>query len=924
MKKTFVFLMSVFCFSIILSGCNFKNLAVPEEVKIKTNEKAVYEFPILSFNSETNEKLDMSKYFDLEKLMKGEDENGNTQESSGTGFNIYKYWDGKSNYQQYLLHMPLKEFDFDFGSSFGNMDFSTAIQGFNIDKEFEIPDVGGLDESQKIDLSSIETTLNTAVTFFGMTSPTNLNVTFAGGAFESVEYTSGKFVIDTNYSMFNQGGGNVSGSVTLIDKYGNESSADFNNNIAEIDISGMELTVDGMKLRYTGWDYGTTFVARIKEDSKIKIAKGVTLDLDNAILFPGYTKPHAEVTFPLSLGENLSKVTINEGSLTVELSTPDTWSAGIIDNYTIDISGGLELDPITKANPTVNLQNTELQSADINASATVDIVLDDATIDFEDPPEVRVQTQITKISAAIKMDDSFETSISQNTPVPAELTDYVTSISWNKVGFIVKATNNLPAGNNISLDISSNFLGISPGNVQTIEAGKKDEEGNYVEQELTFVNDTPFTTAFTGANAVTSMDVTGDITLNTDANGNLLVNNVEPAKKYSISLKIDPVFEWEEAAIKMPENVSNFEGNFNTGINKKKMFDSLGDDFASKLNSIKFSAMPLYLFASLPDLDIFENAGFSGVIKAYYGKEVENAQGNKEINQITADKDAAYIFGSYNTEQNKVEPGVIDLSGMAKMPELSKNDKGEVITSFEQSDMDFAKALNLASGGDDTTLCVSYNVGLADTVAGSMTVTSADLEELKTAGKCSISMDFAIILTLQFTLDEPISLDLMEMMKSEDDSQNQSGSSSGSATASDKDKDLLGRSEPTNMEDYEKFLKLVDYAKIMIEEPQLPISGSLNLKVKMYDDENAEIIQLGNGKAAEVKVNPTKLLRQYPLEPKIELAIGEYDASGNAIGGTDFGLLRNSAVKGRLKLQVKASGEEIPIYPFENKDGGSN
>ena len=56
------------------------------------------------------------------------------------------------------------------------MDFSKAIEGFNIDKEFTIPDVGTIDEKKKVDMSSIETTLNKAVTFVGVTTPGDQSV----------------------------------------------------------------------------------------------------------------------------------------------------------------------------------------------------------------------------------------------------------------------------------------------------------------------------------------------------------------------------------------------------------------------------------------------------------------------------------------------------------------------------------------------------------------------------------------------------------------------------------------------------------------------------------------------------------------------------------------------------------------------------
>ena len=917
MKKIFVLLMSVLCFSIILSGCDFKNLAVPEEVSVKTNEKAVYEFPILSFDSTKDEKLDMSKYFDLEKLIKG-DEEGST-EDSGTSFNIYKYNDGKSQFQQYLLHMPIKEIDFDFGSSFGDMDFSKAIEGFNIDKEFTIPDVGTIDEKKKVDMSSIETTLNKAVTFVGATSPLEQSVGFVGDVFESVEYSSGKLIIDTSYSDLNVGGGNVSGKMVLVDGEGNETSAVFKNNIAEIDISGKSLSAEGMKIRYeNGFDYGITFIGYIKEDSKISKAKGVTIPSNM------FTKPTANVTFPVSFGENLVKATVNEGTLKVVLATPETWSPGVIQDYNIEVTGGIECS-VSKAHDTVDLAGKELKSDDINASAEVTVVLDNADIDFEDPPTVTVKTEIETISAVVKMGDDFDTTITQTTPIPSDLTDFVTSIRWSKLGFNVIATNNLPQGNDIQLKITSDFIGYTDNTLKTIESGKKDESGQFVEQKLEFINEVAedanppyYETPFTGANAKTNMDVSGQIVLNHDADNNLVVSNVSPGQTYNVYLKVEPVFEWIEADIKMPSGLDNFEGKFNTGINKKTMFKELGEDVAANLENIEFEKMPLYLFASLPNLDIFKNAGFSGVIKAFYGKETDetDASGNRIVQQNTPDKDAAYIFGEWDEENQVVAEGEIDLSGMSRMPELVKNEADEVINPFAASDMDFAEALNLTSGGDDTTLFRSSDVGLGSSVNGTMTVTSSDLEQAKEEGKCSIALDVAVIVTLNFNLKAPITLDIMDLIDSDEEGENGSGSSGSGSTGSSEseNKDILNRTEPTSLEDYEKFLDVVDYASIRIENLNLPINGKFKLNVKMYDDDTSEPIVIANGKTLEIKRNPSMLLKQYPLVPDIKLEISD-----------SFGLYRKAPVSGKLKLQVKANGNEIPIYPFtEKNEGGSN
>ena len=388
------------------------------------------------------------------------------------------------------------------------------------------------------------------------------------------------------------------------------------------------------------------------------------------------------------------------------------------------------------------------------------------------------------------------------------------------------------------------------------------------------------------------MDITGSFNLNTDEENNLIVNNVSPGQTYNISLVVEPVFDWAEADIKMPDNLDNFKGQFNTNINKKAMFDSLGEEVASKLDAIQIDSIPLYLFANVPNLSIFDKAGFGGTIKAFYGKEVEGTdeEGNPTTviqpvtstnnSEGTSQKSEVWILGEEDT------PATLEFS---PMPAIVKNDAGEVTTNFGNSTIDFAEALNLTTNDNESTLCIEYDIGLSGE-SKNLTITSKTLEELKQNGKCSIAMDLALVLTLDFSLNDSISLNLMDLMNtSEDEGENSEGESSENTEGEESQaaNDILGREGPTDKGQFEDYIDLVEYAGITIEDFKLPISGELGLSIKVpAPDENSEDfekkISIG-GKSTNIDITRDELkqfLDTYPLDPEINLVIGKENVGG--------------------------------------------
>ena len=921
MKKRLILFTAIFSIAVIFTGCGFQNMEPPQTVSIKTS--ATYEFPIINLGSEKiQEKLDFSKFLDIESML-------NSGEDSESKFNVYKYNDNKSKYQQFLFHMPLSKIEFDFAKSFGNMDFSNILkEGFGVEKEFKVPDVQSLNEEKDLDLSSINEALNTGVTFMGAVSPLPLTVTFAdlpGMTFSTVKYSAGKFIVDAEENILNPTGGYVEGSVSLLNSAGEVlATGEFKDSKASLDISGKEITRTGMKLQYEG-DYvtyaGITFRAYVEASSKLELVTGLNLTSNY------FNIPPINVTFPLDLSEDLGNITIEEGKFRVDVTTGDTWSPNVITNYSIDVSGGIECH-VNKANPEQNLEHVTLRNQDIEADASVSVTFSNATVDFKNPPKVSVLTEIKKVSAEVVMPEGFETSISKNLEVPDTLKNYVQQITWNKIGFTINAHTNLPAHNDISINIQSTAFGLTDTASQTIYGGREEGDDDY-EQKLSFVEEAtesnPLITIFNGTGAISEIDISGTIDLPGSAEGKLAVSNVVPGETYKVGIEIVPVFEWATAKVKLPDDATaNFDGKFNTGINKTKMFESMGSEVADKLENIQLSSMPLYFFANIPDIlgEDAEGLGFGGTIKAYYGKN----DGNTVVKDAEGNPLEEYIIGSAEgAEVLTFEP----------MPELTKSaeDENEVITDLSKyKNYDkFSKVFNLSTSDEDATLYVSYDVGLVGADDGIIDIDSSMLENLQSQEATSISIDVVLVLTLDFSLKAPIEIDLMDFMSmnQEDEEEGEGNSSESSETAekTEQERDLLNRSPEDYeqfMANYEEYIKAIKSVNLVIEDTKLPLDGTINFLYNFDENDknaNGELHYksnpFGNGVTATIGIDDVAgFFGTYPLEPKLKLKIGEERNSS-------FGLLRETSIGGKVKAKIAANkNHAIKVYPFNNQNEG--
>lgn len=850
MKKT---LFAVLALPLLLCACDFKNLAMPKEVEVKTG--ATYEFNLIKLDSKKQEWMDFSKFLDIGKMISGEGEGEGSGSSSQNQFELLKYKDGSTDYQQLLMHMPLQKIDFNLGDQFSNMDFSKQIQGFELNEEIKIPELQDLNQKKALDLSGIQTVLNAGITFNGVTS-SSISVEFASkDNFQSIEYSSGNLLINAD---------GASGNVRLIYNSNTVSSATFSNGKAYIPLAGVVIHNEGMKLSFDSSGQG--FIASIS-NGKIATATGITLD--NSL----FNVNDVETEFDINMSENIEECTVNDGTFTIKIEKPAGWSDNVINDYTVNVTGGLEVS-VSKSSPTENLIDETLKPEKIKAHAHVDIKLDGSTIVFTNPPEVDVSVKINKISAKIKLPDNYNTNITNQKTSLAELSKYVTNIKLKESGFKITVNNTLPSGNDITLGMTCPFVGITSEQSHTFSSGNHSE--NYVGDDTELSHD---------IDADSEISLSASIGLPHPSGNSFTVSNVVPGQNYALNIKIDPIFNWTQATVKLPEDAANrnIEGVFESNINKGELFKTFGETFANTYaDRIQFASLPLYIYAELPDLTLFQGASYGGNIKAYYGKKADPNDENEKPSKV-------------GTAEASLLNGNIALRGM---PELTKDANGFVNVKLPGQAINFQDAFNLAapegSGTEGSSLCIDYNIKLNGAGDGELTI---EPDDLKNASSTSISIDIVLLLTLQFNVTSDIPIDLMEIMKKDD-------------AKTDQEKDLFKRASKTSLEDYQKYIDVVKSAELEFYKPKFPIksSGGMSLTVDWGSGQRTECV-LKDDTNALIAVNPSTLLNTYPLEPSIKLVIGK----------GSFGLPRDMEMETRLKLRVKAEGP-IQIYPFAGQE----
>ena len=874
-------------------SCSWK---IPESVSVKTD--AEYNFTIGTFS----EKL--SKYLSVDTLTKQMESS-----SSDVSFYVYDYYpvtdnkeiaSGGTASQKFLVDFSLQEIPINIGSYLDKMDFADQLKGMSFNQTFDVPDLSVSSFDEPINLPDINKKIreNADLNFGDITIPHGINgtlseeqcpsqnVTVKAPKFKALEFYSGS--LDLSISCKETPVVSTNLKISLLDGDGKEitsaSNVDlFTQSEVSLPLAGKTL-VPQMKLKVSGTSSGGTsgnnstysISASFSDDSTISRVTGLTMSIDPVSINQAVKIETEDAFVSCEIGD---KSETEKSILSITTKLPDGWT-GVTATREINLSGAItaadaEFDKTVEGgeyliNRTLPLKGKTYSkkgtdgvlSGDINVGGTINISLNNAEIVLPDgnAPQIMISTScsITKVTSMTidlaKYESPIETKVEVTEDLPSEVSKFIEKIQLNQSGLNVKYYNMLPEGNDIGFTVNSGFFGITNEtnsmNGGTGTADAPSESMKFLGSEKT-VN-----TAFENIiDFSAEMEFLGKTAENPDY---VTLTNIEIGKSYAVGVTVEPVFDWK--SIKLKTANTAVEGNVDTGLNVSEIFksltDELGDD--SFISRIKLKEIPLYLYSIVPE--IVQDFTFTGNLTA-----------------------AAY------DEEGQVVGDGIGINGekimsASVLPALQKAAGSDsIVTGFGDTShsTNIADLFNVHASGN---IKIDYNFNLGKSDPGSSDPTiEIEKAKLEQFGEDSVSIRLHARLVLPLELkvaeldgkpNEPVVIDIMKLMDLEPGD------------------DLFSRSEPTDLDDMEKYIDAIDSAGIRysVKNNVLQSDKVPYIELDTQDDslQNEKYnISFSTG-TLNIEIDDMKdILRSYPFSPtvKLKIPVGTYKIPRNAEAG---------------------------------------
>ena len=861
------------------AGCSWQ---MPEKVSVKTN--ADYNFSLGNVDKDFGEKLNVSKLIgDLKLPNDGK---------------LYDYWPNKSgDEQKYLMYMPLQEIPIDISKYFDKGSLAENIKNISFEKEIEVPSVG-FSLPVDIDLDTVHEEINKKFVLAGFISDYNadqLSGLYSSIA-ESISYEKGYLVVKA-YQVNPPASGTFSiedavneddvdttysGGRVTITSGGKSISGYFSNGIAEIAIpsGGFEFITNDINVSFSDKTSipVRAFVARINMNKEPQLKK--IKNISSALTIPEINIPTKKIDSLKNLSSSgVEECKIGEGSILVNFEIPSTWDKVVV-KYSLKMqgeTGGINIDEkniiasseyTTEQNKhSISLAGQSITADEITVDAKLNLTVTGATIDFTKKPAIGMATDISKIeTVTVKLSDT-ELSFNKEQKLPDEALKVLEEITLNECGIKGTYVNELPAGNDITLTVSSNFFGITNKDVK-IESGKT---GTAQKGTIELVNEGVGTVKLSADDPLPSetfnaFDFDVNVTLPGGKPNSITVQNVEPGKKYKLAIDIEPVINWESVKINTSSLPSKSD-TISTGFNPTSIFtsinDVLGEGFSDK---IEIPGCTLHLYLTKPNLGSLNTLNFnSSTIKMFYGKSASESAKPEKIG--TYEK---YIINNGKYTDSDGSTRDIDFASAAPdfTTEKITEDSETVTSAISAASLSLPISDLLKSTTESQTegakLCIDYNISLSD--IGPLTIESKDLDS-ETAG--SIGIYAVIELPLSFNITDNTEIDLQKLMNKDN--------------SEDKKDDLFGRSEASGFDQVKKYLEVIQEAKIQYRPDAFPIKTTDDIKLQVVlDDKNdndlstnvfSDTIELRTSGSGELSIDADQIesvLNAYPL--KLEAA----------------------------------------------------
>lgn len=788
-------------------GCTWES---PSDFSIKS--KATYNYTIGNF--ERNLSDNFSKDTLEEKLNDNDDK-----------FKIYDYNPaGNAKSKQFLIEYPVQEIPIDLGSYFAKMDFVDKLNKKNIDKEISVPDIKTDENVTKIDAPDVNEiickkskfgnkrfTLPASGTITADDIP-KLDIDFTSPNFETLSFCAGSLDV-TATSDGDDIPTNL--TVTLYKTDGTEitkvTGVDLSHDpVIKLPLANKTIYHD-MKLGITGSATGSgsgtvDYNVKTEFDKSIKVTRATGLTMGESELGDdGKTDINEKV--PLDLGDEFISCVVgddgaNKSTMTIKsTSMPSTWS-GVKCKKNIALSGALnaadsEFDKTHETDNnildrTLPLNGHTIFNGDINITGSVSVEFENATIVTEngviDPIEITTTTDI-KAFKSVTVDlggengfDPTPTTTTEN--FPSDAARYLKKIKMMPSGVDVKYTNNLPAGNDITMVTSSNFFGINNSQIKMTSGGPNATE------QLSEVRGTQktLTPEFPDIDFTVGVELPG---ATADSPTITTLKNLKIGEKYKIAIEVTPYIDYEYVVLDS-NNVATSSGDnpINTGLNFNEMFSGLLDilnqseDFTQRLD---LQRLPIFLYAVIPDLTPSNDTDETLLDRlTFKGKFIANLSGSTSGEPI-------YVVGS-NSEDGEVETA-------KTMPPLAM-DKNDifVITDISNSGVTGHDVADLFNRHEDGKVIMTYNFTMKDKNGSEdgITIYKEDIDNYKNENgedDVHIALNARIILPMELRVmpkeegnTEPLMFELSNLIYPNSNS------------------DLLGRDGATDTSDFDKYI----------------------------------------------------------------------------------------------------------------------
>ena len=877
----------------VIVSCNWK---IPESVSVKTD--AEYNFTIGTFS----EKL--SKYLSVDTLTEQMESS-----SSDVSFYVYDYYpesdrqkiaSGGTASQKFLVDFSLQEIPIDIGSYLDKMDFADQLKGMSFDQTFDVPDLSVSSFEEPINLSDINKKIreNADLNFGAITIPHGINgtlseeqcplqnVTVNAPEFKALEFYSGSLVLTIICNELPVVSTNL--KISLLD--GDDKEITSVSNVDLLTQSEIFLPLAGktlvpkMKLKVSGTSSGGTsgnnstysISASFSDDSTISRATGLTMSIDPVFINQEVKIETEDAFVSCEIGD---KSETEKSLLSILTKLPDGWT-GVTADREINLSGAItaadaEFDKTGESDEYLIKRTLLLNgktyskketggvlSGDINVGGTINISLNNADIVLPngEAPKIMISTlcRITKVKSMTidlsKYESPIETKVEVNEDLPSEVSDFIEKIQLNPSGMNVKYYNTLPAENDIEFTVKSGFFGIADKtDTMTGGTGTADEPSG--KMEFLGEGKTVNTASENIIDFSAEMGFPGKTEKNPDY---VTLKNIEIGKSYAVGVTVEPVFDWEYITLKTANTA--VKGNVDTGLNVSKIFksltDELGDD--SFISRIELTQIPLYLYSIVPS--VIEDFTFTGELSAAAYDAEDNLVGEKI--KITDD----FVISD------------------SVLPALEFNAADSIVTGFGDTSHHSTNIADLFNAHASGNIKIDYDfqLGKNETEGGDSVIMIAktDLEQFD-EDSVSIRLHARLVLPLELKVaeldenpNEPVVIDIMKLMDLEPGD------------------DLFSRSEPTDLDDMEKYIDAIDSAGIrysvknnVLQSDKVPYieldTQDDSLQNEMYN------ISFSTG-TLNIEIDDMKdILRSYPFSPtvKLKIPVGTYKIPRNAEAG---------------------------------------